>query len=159
MTFKIGEKRFNELLTESAEEYELKSISNSFEASNFVTRVEESVKIRKPDLEQLKNTLKSLYKQNITYKEIFRDGQDTKNRNFSFIKECSIEYPETRPISIIVTFQILKNENAKFEVKIKKTGTNSLDEKFNKDWFDKIFETQAPLLEGQYSVFNILNMV
>lgn len=154
-----GRKRFNELLTESAEEYELKSISNSFEASNFVTRVEESVKIRKPDLEQLKNTLKSLYKQNITYKEIFRDGQDTKNRNFSFIKECSIEYPETRPISIIVTFQILKNENAKFEVKIKKTGTNSLDEKFNKDWFDKIFETQAPLLEGQYSVFNILNMV
>lgn len=153
-----GRKRFNELLSESVEEYQLVGIANSFEDNNYKTRVEERLIIKKADLEQLKHTLRGLYKQNLTYKEIFRDGQDTKNRNFTFTKECTIEYAEPRAISIVVTFDILKSENAKFEMKIKKTNVDDLDKKFDKEWVNETFYTDEPRTDGQYLSYNILNV-
>lgn len=153
-----GRKRFSEFFTDSTMEYELKNIKNKFQENDYNTRVEEKLSIKKTNEEQLKYTLVNLYKQNLNYKEIFRDGQDTENRNFTFTKECTIEYPEdASSVTIIVTFNVNKSRNAEFIIKIKNTGINAVDSKFSKKWItDKLkLEVELDKIEDEFKVFTI----
>lgn len=59
----------------------------------------------------MNNVLLSLYKQCKGYKEIFRDGQDTIRRNFTFEKHCEVVLEETKQIRFGIDLIISNEDN------------------------------------------------
>ena len=126
-----GRKRISELYINKNERYELKKAEPDFDADTikhegkdidiYKFTVEDSVEFGTDDIETIKDTLERLKRQSDGYKRIFRDGQYTAKRNFSFEKRTDIIYHNKgkESVHIKVIMQVSNNTSPIFDVGIK----------------------------------------
>ena len=143
-----GRKRLSELYVESDNEYELLELNLicSNEKNNKCV-IKEKFSIKdKIDVSSVKNLLLKLHKQALKYIMLFRDGQETDQRNFSFIKYfnlvCDIIHENINAIiAMELTLDINNNKQSSFDGKITFANESDInktfDEKFFKDLFSK----------------------
>lgn len=142
-----GRKRISELYVNKDSSYEFDSIVPTFDVSES-DYGEEKIKIHSLKVKEefsfknendLQDTLKSLYKQFKGYKEIFRDGQDTTRRNFTFEKLCKIAYEKNKKVEFQVKL-IISNENRpEFAITTSCNNKNAL-EPFKLSYFQEIYD-------------------
>ncbi len=130
-----GRKNISELYVGQSQEYVLKDIDLYIEdAKNFFrcTIAEEFTVSEKQDVVTLINRLRE---QSLGYVTIFRDGQDTGSRNFSFIRKLLIKYGE---IQINLTLNIMKDSASELIGDIEYTSDDNTKKEFGLDFFRKI---------------------
>lgn len=141
-----GRKRISELYVNKDSTYEFISIVPTFDIGES-EHGKEKIKIHSLEVKEkfsfknqsdLQGTLLSLYKQCKGYKEIFRDGQDTTRRNFTFEKHCEIFYEEAKTIKFCVNLIISNEDRPGFTI------TTSCDtkkplESFGLSFFKKVY--------------------
>lgn len=86
----------------------------------------------------LQGTLLSLYKQCKGYKEIFRDGQDTIRRNFTFEKHCEVVLEETKQIRFGIDLIISNEDRPRFTITTSCDTKNPL-EQFKLSFFREVY--------------------
>jgi hypothetical protein len=112
-----GRKYLSELYTPSNNEYTLDKIELIINNNKHnICTIKESVIIKSKRKDDVINLLKRLQKQALNYIRIFRDGQDTKNRDFSFNKDILIKYGE---ITLDISLNISNDTASSLEGKIK----------------------------------------
>jgi hypothetical protein len=138
-----GRKYISELYVELGEEYKLNDIilTISGNKSN-KCEISEEFKLReKHGIISVKYLLQKLHTQAISYIMMFRDGQDTDNRDFTFIKECRITYDCIEAtITIDLKLDINNSEQSSFSGIIKYAKGNSINEDFNGEFFRNLFD-------------------
>lgn len=76
-------------------------------------------------------------KQSLVYVTIFRDGQDTANRDFSFKRNLDINNNDDIIISLLL--DVDKDKASEFNVNVKyNKSTSKINAKYNKSFFEKI---------------------
>lgn len=80
----------------------------------------------------------SLYKQCKGYKEIFRDGQDTIRRNFTFEKHCEVVLEETKQIRFGIDLIISNEDRPRFTITTSCDTKNPL-EQFKLSFFREVY--------------------
>lgn len=119
-----GRKYLSELYVKPNTEYELKKIDFTIaEREGECNRcsIEEQIKFgEQPDSNALIKLISRFHKQALTYIMIFRDGQDTKNRDFSFLRTMRIEFQEE---AIVLRLEIMTDRASKMKGTIQ-YGTN-----------------------------------
>ena len=65
----------------------------------------------------IEEILKRFSKQSKTYRDVFRDGQDTKNRNFNFKRILKIDVKRSTAKEYIVTLEVSTDEQTKIIAK------------------------------------------
>ena len=141
-----GRKRISELYVNKDSTYEFLSIVPQFDIG-VSNHGKESIKLHSltvkekfsfKNLSDLQETLLSLYKQCKGYKEIFRDGQDTTRRNFTFKKNCEIVYEETKQVVFCVDLLISNDDRPRFTIATSCDAKKPL-ETFNLQFLNKLF--------------------
>lgn len=130
-----GRKNISELYVSQSQEYVLKDIDLYIEDKKNAykcTIAEEFTVSEKQDVITLVNRLRE---QSLDYVTIFRDGQDTGLRNFSFIRKLSIKCGE---IQVDLELKILKDSASELTGKIEYTSDESTKKAFGLDFFQKI---------------------
>lgn len=79
------------------------------------------------DKECLLRILKEQYNQFCHYTSLFRDGQDTKNRDFSYSKSCTVSLKANSEITYTIDFTIANKDRSIFKLKL---SCSQLDEKY-----------------------------
>lgn len=87
-----GRKYLSELYVNKEEKYEYQGVKIDLSEAIIDCSITDSYVVES-DL-SLKGILSRFEKQSKTYRDIFRDGQDTKNRNFNFARKWSIDVIE-----------------------------------------------------------------
>jgi len=138
-----GRKYISELYVETNQEHELndiklivaddKNTKNSCELNENITLKEGK------NTEAVGELLKSLHHQAIKYITLFRDGQDTEKRNFTFVKNCNIKYECISPIKFNVRLEINNESKATLICKISYSGNRDNNEKFDEKFFQALF--------------------
>lgn len=130
-----GRKNISELYIKSEQSYELKDISLEFnsEGENNICTIDEVIEISSSlPKDSVIHLIKRVKEQSLTYVTIFRDGQDTIKRDFSFVKKLLIKYNN---IEIKLTLDIPKNDSSKLEGIINYTSTGSVNKEFGPESF------------------------
>lgn len=142
-----GRKNLSELYVASKHSYELKDIELDFESSETSKCIiSERIKLDDQkdgdeagyiDVNALKDQIHQFRRQALVYIMIFRDGQDTKNRDFSFIKQLVVE---CGTVTTTLKLEILKDCASKLTGHIKyssnkgrKARNKQLGESFFRD--------------------------
>ena len=141
-----GRKRISELYVNKDSTYEFVSIVPSFEIKKCKHGQEEiaihSLQVKEKFLfknrRDLQGTLLSLYKQCKGYKEIFRDGQDTIRRNFTFEKHCEVVLEETKQIRFGIDLIISNEDRPRFTITTSCDTKNPL-EQFKLSFFREVY--------------------
>lgn len=122
-----GRKSISELYYNKQNKYSYEGIEfSNKEGDTFVCKFKDKQEVN--DEKNLELLLQSYYRQSKTYRNVFRDGQDTVKRNFEFIRQLTIEWKSDKNVTYLLTLNVLKDEQTKIEIKI------SGEEKFgNKD--------------------------
>lgn len=136
-----GRKRISELYVRSNTIYEFGEISPDFEKENgsYECTVDERFTIPQEDEAGLKRILSSLAKQYETYKQIFRDGLDTVNRNFTFIKKCNVTYEDDKNVEFQVYFSIPNEKKAEFNITVVGTADKDVNKKFGEIFIKNVY--------------------
>jgi hypothetical protein len=138
-----GRKYISELYVESGEEYKLHDINLTITGNKFnKCEISEEFKLReKHGVVSVKNLLQRLHKQAISYIMMFRDGQDTDNRDFTFIKKCKITYDGSEAtITLDLILDINHSEQSSFSGIIEYAKDNNINEDFNGEFFKNLFD-------------------
>ncbi len=138
-----GRKYLSELYVDKGEKYEYKGIELKTKTEKFEDKEKEIQEYKFSDkyiLEEktsIQYVLDRFGRQSKTYRDIFRDGQDTKNRNFNFIRQLKIEVNSSPTIEYTVVLSVSVNERTKITVK------RDDDEviKKNEDFYKAFMET------------------
>lgn len=145
-----GRKRMSELYVNKDSTYEFGSIVPAFNIKES-EHGEERIKIHSFEMKEkfcfnnlndLRETLLSLYKQCKGYKEIFRDGQDTIRRNFVFKKQCEIIYEESKSVKFCVDLVISNEDRPRFTITVSSDTSKPL-ERFKISYFEEVYEKYA----------------
>lgn len=148
-----GRKKISELYVKSKTKYEFKEIKLSFDVNQIKVDKDgkkDSVSIHKCSMSEeftlpiedemgLERLLSSLFKQSESYKELFRDGQDTSSRNFTFVKKCKINYEDDKTVTFDVKFIISNEEDSMFYVTILTTSNDDVNQKFDDKFLKKVY--------------------
>jgi hypothetical protein len=136
-----GRKYISELYVESGKEYRLEDIVMIIGNNNDSTckTIEKFTLKEKHKVDSVGALIKRLRKQALDYITIFRDGQDTIKRDFTFIKECNIKYEDNKTIEFDLTLRINNRDQSKFSGTIKYSSEKVINEKFNKKFFEELF--------------------
>lgn len=139
-----GRKRISDLYVNKGVIYEFLGITPEFDCwdnehskgkiHNFEIKESFSFKQTK----DLEDTLLNLYRQCRGYKEIFRDGQDTTRRDFTFTKHCEIVLDSMKRVQFQVDLLIPHDERPKFTVEISCNTATVLND-FSEDFLTKAF--------------------
>ena len=148
-----GRKRISELYIKPKSTYEFDGITLNFNKKIIKLNgeriqvhqiiVKESFAFPDGEIENLEGILKSLLRQSESYEEIFRDGQDTAKRNFTFVKQCDVTYEEKHKVIFLVEFQISNDEKSSFSICVKSISPAKHSEKYGKGYLQKIFEKES----------------
>jgi len=131
-----GRKNISELYVRSSREYGLGDIALDFDSTNQLNSCVINEGCTLSDEPDSVITLANQFrKQSLTYVTIFRDGQDTASRDFSFEKNLSITYGSIR---LTLSLKIHKDNPSKLEGEIKYASNGSDNEKFGLEFFKKI---------------------
>lgn len=156
-----GRKRLSEFFTSSNKKYELVSIKSYFLENANIMEISEKYVLTQ-SLTQLEYMLTSLFKQSKSYIAIFRDGQDTANRNFDFIKKCELDYHvKSNKAKFIVHFNVSRNVNTLFQITYNKTNNNKTDKLFSEKWMEKMFiykENSRDKTEEEQIMYTIIDL-
>ena len=82
------------------------------------------------------NLIERFRKQALTYITVFRDGQDTDKRDFTFVRKLKIKYSGMDKIELILN--ISRDEASSLVGYITYNSNGSKNEQFGKQFFDKI---------------------
>ncbi len=146
-----GRKRISELYVKRNSIYEFESITPSFEVDTYEINETNKITIHSFNVSEkfsfvpneennMKEIFASLFKQNLGYKEIFRDGQDTAKRNFNFEKKTKIEFNGDKKVNFVITMNISNKNKPLFTIYVQSENPNEL-KKYDKKYFEKIFES------------------
>lgn len=129
-----GRKNISELYVNQSQEYVLNDIDLYIDKNNShkCTIKEEFTVYEVQEVISLINRLKE---QSLGYITIFRDGQDTVLRNFSFIRMLLVKCGE---IQISLTLEILKDSASELKGRIDYNSDDSTKQNFSMDFFLKI---------------------
>lgn len=148
-----GRKKISELYVKSKTKYEFKEIKPSFDVKQIEIEkdgkkdlvsihrclMSEEFTLPAEDGMGLERLLYSLFKQSESYKELFRDGQDTSSRNFTFVKKCKVNYEDDKTVTFDVGFTISNEEDSMFFVTISTTSNNEVNQKFDEKFLKKVY--------------------
>jgi hypothetical protein len=139
-----GRKYISELYVKSEKEYELRDIKVEIGQNKNENNCEIVECFRLPEnIEDIAKLLKYLQEQCNNYIKIFRDGQDTINRDFVFGKKCEIEYQCNPMIKLDVTFKIDNKTSPTFAIIVVYTGDETTNEKMKEEFFNSVFENKT----------------
>jgi hypothetical protein len=133
-----GRKCISELYAVSEKRYELTNIDFATENKKKVCEIQERFMLSE-EISALEDLLRRLKNQCLSYIKIFRDGQETNNRDFIFRKQCKINYRCSPKIELTVIFEIPDQSHPHFTVNITYTGTTSTDDKIDEKFFKDVY--------------------
>jgi hypothetical protein len=133
-----GRKYISELYVKSNQEYVLKGISMDHLKGQKECKIEEKIALGGATGVVI-DLINRFREQSLYYITIFRDGQDTGSRDFSFKREFLIEYKGK--IRFLLILQIEKDNASKLEGKITYTDDGNENNTFGSDFFKKLKET------------------
>ncbi|MBD5526276.1 MAG: hypothetical protein HDR04_18125 [Lachnospiraceae bacterium] len=130
-----GRKNISELYVNNSREYELKDIDLYIgdEKDSYSCTVEEEFTVG--EIQEVVVLINRLREQSLTYVTIFRDGQDTVLRNFSFTRRLLIKCDK---IEISIELNILQDAASKLTGTIKYNSDNETKKAYGVDFFEKI---------------------
>lgn len=137
-----GRKYISDLYTSSGNKYEPGEIDITIakpEAGSHNCKISEKMAIpERKGPESVIRLMKRLKEQALNYVTIFRDGQDTIKRDFSFIRDYLIEYESSPNISFNMKLTIANNSASSLVGEIKYSSNKTKNETFNKDFMEKL---------------------
>jgi len=135
-----GRKYISELYVESGNEYELDKIDFIVGKPNKCEIIENYKLQEKHGYDAVKNLLLKLHKQALSYIMMFRDGQDTGNRDFTFIKTCNITYECSKAkITLKLNLDINNDKQSNFTGNIDYINEADISEKFIGNFLKYLF--------------------
>lgn len=146
-----GRKNISELYTKSEQTYELKDIDLCFDGSdeqkaNCCTIKEE---ITVPDRDSVINLICRFHEQALVYVTIFRDGQDTIARDFSFVRCLTIK---TADISLELKLEVDKDKASRLCATVIFTSDEKKNQPFGEDFIEILCKELS--LNGDYKIFD-----
>ena len=118
-----GRKYISELYVEKGEKYAYRGIEYITKKISVDEKNKDIIEFTLSDEYELEKTssieeiLKRFSKQSKTYRDVFRDGQDTKNRNFNFKRILKIDVKRSTAKEYIVTLEVSTDEQTKIIAK------------------------------------------
>ncbi len=128
-----GRKNISELYVSQSQEYVLKDIDLYIGESSYTCTIDEEFTVG--EKQEVVSLINRLREQSLIYVTIFRDGQDTGSRNFSFVRKLLIKCGE---VAISLELKILKDSASELMGKIKYTSDDSTKKVFGTEFFQKI---------------------
>lgn len=130
-----GRKNISELYVSQSQEYELKDIDLYIDDENnsYTCIIDEEFTVG--EIQEVTALINRLREQSLVYVTIFRDGQDTGLRNFSFTRKLLIKCGK---MQVSLELNILKDAASELTGTIKYTSDNSIKKAFGIDFFQKI---------------------
>lgn len=127
-----GRKNIAELYVKSGQTYNLDDIS----LDNELCKIEETIDLdANLHKEIIYNLIERFYDQAIVYVTIFRDGQDTIKRDFSFYRETKIKFGK---ITFQLSLSIPKDTASILKISINYTSDGALNRPFNYSFIKEI---------------------
>ncbi|MCI8645949.1 MAG: hypothetical protein HFE76_03900 [Firmicutes bacterium] len=122
-----GRKNISELYVSQPQAYELQDIDLYIaeDGNSYTCRINEEFTVG--EQQEVVSLIKRLREQSLIYVTIFRDGQDTGSRNFSFIRNLSIKCGK---VAISLTLKILKDSASELSGKIEYPSDNNTKKDF-----------------------------
>jgi len=160
-----GRKCLSELLLhKDSVKYDFDNIYNNFFIGKTASGVDIHSTLTKEsftsisDINSYNQIIKKLWRQFNLNKIIFRDGQDTTNRDFNFRKECHVIYNyELLTIDTYINIIINHDETAQFTISVCNTSSK-VSEVVNSIWLMNITNINVkPETDGNNLVFSIHN--
>lgn len=129
-----GRKNISELYVNQSQEYVLNDIDLYIDKNNsHKCTIKEEFTVN--EVQEVISLINRLREQSLVYVTIFRDGQDTVLRNFSFIRMLLVKCGE---IQISLTLEILKDSASELKGTIDYNSDDSTKQIFSTDFFQKI---------------------
>lgn len=139
-----GRKNISELYVDSVVGYDFDGINISFsDKGNSKVSIKESYELS--EISAVESVLESFFRQSITYRDVFRDGQDTVQRNFDFEKCDVIKITRGANIETYkMKLQITAKERAKIILSNDDTEIKTDDAflKYTVGTFEKLYENK-----------------
>ena len=147
-----GRKYISELYTPSSETYELKNTSLNFNDAGNRCNVTEKIDVSKGgDAAGLFSLVQRFYKQSLTYITVFRDGLDTRKRDFSFKRMQTIANSD---VTIELTLNIAKESAAELRGEVRCwTDAESANEPYRKELCEEIRKRAQKYKEAKNFLF------
>ncbi len=146
-----GRKYISELYTSSGDKYEpgeidltiaKKSDSEDSKLDPHYCKISEKMVIpERKGPESVIRLMKRLKDQALNYVTIFRDGQDTIKRDFSFIRKYVIEYESSPNISFDMTLTIANDKASSLTGDIKYSSNKIKNEIFNQNFINGLHDS------------------
>lgn len=130
-----GRKNISELYVNQSQDYVLKDIDLYIEDADRSYRCTVDEEFTVSEIQETVELINRLREQSSVYVIIFRDGQDTGLRNFSFIRKLLIKCGE---VEISLELNILKDSASELTGTIKYNSDDNVKEAFGIDFFKKI---------------------
>ncbi|MCL2576631.1 MAG: hypothetical protein FWE27_01080 [Defluviitaleaceae bacterium] len=147
-----GRKNITELYVKSAKVYELIKLDFIFDNANASHNciVEEKLEIS-DEQDAVISAINRFRKQALVYVMIFRDGQDTVSRDFSFERKLTIK---CSGLVINLSLEIPKESKSELSVTIEYVSDGNTNKKFSKEFFKDIkgIEEQFKIVDRNDSV-------
>ena len=138
-----GRKYISELYVEANQEHEfddIKLIVADDKNTKNICELNENITLKEgQDTEAVGVLLRRLHHQAMVYITLFRDGQETEKRNFTFVKNCNIKCKGASSINFTIKLEINNESKAKLICKIIYSGNGEINEKFNEKFFQDSF--------------------
>lgn len=154
-----GRKYLSELYVKSSQKYELKNIDLSFckpeeqkseESDNSqINHCTITEQITVPDRDNAIDLIYRFREQALVYVTIFRDGQDTDSRDFSFVRELDIRVSN---INIVMTLRIDKDEASQLLGKLTLSPDAAQNAPFGKTFSDAL--SKKLNVKCEYQLYN-----
>lgn len=149
-----GRKNISELYVDKGEKYTYRGVEMLKETMDIEGKPKEILICSFTDKYELDRTstietiLKRFREQSNTYRNVFRDGQDTKNRNFSFKRILKIDVKKSTSKEYIVTLEVSVNEQTKITAKREDDVPIGVSEDFYKA-FNSVFSGAEQIDDGK----------
>jgi hypothetical protein len=153
-----GRKYISELYVKSNQEYVLKGISMNLPAKGSKApkecEIEEEIALV-GETGVVVDLINRFREQSLYYITIFRDGQDTGHRDFSFKRKFSIKYKGK--INFALILQIEKDRASQLNGEITYTDDENDNKTFGSDFFKKLKETGILDSDESWNIFDAEN--
>lgn len=135
-----GRKNISELYVKSSQENKIEDIEFLIDTTNAGKDKEHKCIIKEEisladETDAVVKLIERFREQSLIYVTIFRDGQDTELRDFSFERRVVIKYNEIR---ITLTLQIAKDNASALTGEIKYTSTGTVNDAIGKKFFSSV---------------------
>lgn len=135
-----GRKYISELYVETNQEHELDDIKLIVADDKNSCELNENIILKEgQDIEDVRVLLKRLHHQAMVYITLFRDGQETEKRNFTFVKNCNIKCKGASSIDFNIKLEINNKSKATLICKIIYSGNGEINKKFDENFFQETF--------------------